>query len=468
MKKYIYLIKNMGLLTISNFSSKLLSFLLVPLYTSVLTTEDYGTYDIFNTTIMLLIPILTLGIIESVLRFPLEDRKRAVIIYSIGLKHIVRGFIILVLFCGVNYLYHFSDLLFNYAPYFLLLYITAVISQMLQNFARGIERVSALAVSGVISSFAVIVLNILFLLYFKLALIGYFLANILGMVFSIIYLVFALGVWKYKIFEKADKELEKEMLTYSIPTIANSISWWVNNAADRYIIIGLFGLATNGIYSVSYKIPSIMNVFQTIFNQAWTISAVQEFDRNDSNGFYRTVYSVTNFVMITVCTVLILLTKVLARILYKNQFYAAWQYVPYLLISILFGVLCGVLGGVYTATKDSKKLGSSTVIGAVINIIAGFVLSLIIGPMGAALGTLLSYVVVWIIRLWDVKKYMNLKIKLKRDIFSYVILTIQSVELIYFKESFWLYMLQILFVAFIVLLYINELKIIIGKVRFKH
>lgn len=75
MKKYIYLIKNMGLLTISSFGSKLLSFFLVPLYTSILTTKDYGIYDVFNTTIMLLIPILTSGMLEAVLRFPLTDKK---------------------------------------------------------------------------------------------------------------------------------------------------------------------------------------------------------------------------------------------------------------------------------------------------------------------------------------------------------------------------------------------------------
>lgn len=454
----------MGLLTISNFSSKLLSFLLVPLYTSVLTTKDYGIYDIFNTTIMLLIPILTMGIIESVLRFPLENRENSEVIYLVGLKHILRGFFILIIVCGINYVYTFSDTLLKYNIFFIFLYITAVVSQMLQNFARGIEKVSSLAVSGILSSIAVISLNILFLLYLDLGLVGYFLANILGMVISTIYLVFSLGVWKYKLSRKIDKKLEKEMLNYSIPTIANSISWWVNNAADRYIIISLFGLATNGIYSVSYKIPSIMNVFQTIFNQAWTISAVQEFDKNDSNGFYKNVYSGTNFVMITVCSILILLTKVLARLLYKNQFYSAWTYVPYLLISILFGVLCGVLGGVYTATKDSKKLGSSTVIGAVVNVIAGYLLSVLIGPIGAALGTLLSYIIVWLIRLVDVKKYMKLRINLKRDVISYVVLLLQAIELIYVKEGILLYSTQTILFLIVLLMYMNELKMLLKNI----
>ncbi|WP_323099631.1 lipopolysaccharide biosynthesis protein, partial [Limosilactobacillus reuteri] len=165
---------------------------------------------------------------------------------------------------------------------------------------------------------------------------------------------------------------------------------------------------TNGIYSVSYKIPSIMTVFQNIFNQAWSISAVQEFDPNDSKGFYKNIYRMTNFFMVIVCSGLILTTKIFAKILYQGQFYTAWKYVPFLLISVLFGSLVGVLSGVFVAVKDSKRLGVSTVIGAFINIVSGVLLSLIFGPIGAALGTTLSYVVVWIIRLIDIRKYMHL------------------------------------------------------------
>ena len=71
---YRYLFNNIGLLTLSNFATKFLSFFLVPLYTNVLTTTEYGTYDLFNATIGVLLPILTLNIQESVLRFSLDKK----------------------------------------------------------------------------------------------------------------------------------------------------------------------------------------------------------------------------------------------------------------------------------------------------------------------------------------------------------------------------------------------------------
>lgn len=70
--KYKYLIKNTGILAISNFSSKLLVFFLVPIYTSVLSTAEYGTYDLAMSTVLLLYPVLTVNIVDGVMRFSME------------------------------------------------------------------------------------------------------------------------------------------------------------------------------------------------------------------------------------------------------------------------------------------------------------------------------------------------------------------------------------------------------------
>lgn len=89
MKKYKYLLKNIGLLTLSNFATKLLSFFLVPLYTSVLSTDEYGTYDLFYTTSYLLIPILSINMVESAIRFCLDNSKDKKEVISISTKIIL-------------------------------------------------------------------------------------------------------------------------------------------------------------------------------------------------------------------------------------------------------------------------------------------------------------------------------------------------------------------------------------------
>ena len=83
-EKIIYLIKNMGWMTISNFGSKILIFLLVPFYTRVLTTEEYGIYDISYTIVVLCVPLLTASIAESVMRFVIIDNDKTDVIFSSG------------------------------------------------------------------------------------------------------------------------------------------------------------------------------------------------------------------------------------------------------------------------------------------------------------------------------------------------------------------------------------------------
>ena len=92
-----------------------------------------------------------------------------------------------------------------------------------------------------------------------------FLANIIGPLVQSLYLI-ARSRLIHDTDLRADFSEEKRaMLDYCKPMIANSIAWWVNNTSDRYVVIFFCGLAENGIYSVASKIPSILNIFQSIF-----------------------------------------------------------------------------------------------------------------------------------------------------------------------------------------------------------
>lgn len=108
MSKYKYLIKNVGLLTLSSFATKLLSFFLVPLYTSILSTTDYGTYDIFNTTVGVLLPILTLNIQDAVIRFALDKNYKNESIATIGLRYVIRANMIVAAGLVINKIFDFS------------------------------------------------------------------------------------------------------------------------------------------------------------------------------------------------------------------------------------------------------------------------------------------------------------------------------------------------------------------------
>lgn len=454
---YKYLIKNIGLLTLSQFGTKILVFLLVPLYTSVLTTAEYGTYDLFNTTVLLLMPVLTLQIADSVLRFCLDKQNSCSEVFSVGLAINLCGLFLIFTFLLINSFCNWMPILNEYWGIFFLMYLSNTGYSLLSNFARGLDDVLAISFSGIILTTINILSNIIFLLVYKLGLIGYFMSTILSFLAGSIYLVFRLKVWKY-VCKCNNRTLLKRMIAYSFPLIFTAVSWWINSASDRYAVIAICGFAANGIYSVGYKIPSIINVLQTVFNQAWALSSVKEFDKDDSEGFFLNTYNVYSFLIVTVCSLIIITTKVFARFLFANEFYQAWIYVPFLSIANVFSGLSGYLGGIFSAKLDSKSCSVSTIIGAVINIVLNVLLIFLCGPIGAAIATLVSYIIVWHIRLVRLSKHLKLNISRARDYVVYGILILQALVMLLINDSLIMYMIQILCLVIIIFLYRKQLE----------
>lgn len=451
MNKYKYLLKNITLLTISNFGSRIISFLIVPLYTAILTTEEYGTYDFLNTTISLLIPICTLNICEAVLRFSLEKKSDNKIVFSEALKIIALSMVIIIAIALINYKIAFNQILKMYSLEFVTLYFSTLTYTFMSNFARGVDKVSIVAVAGIINTLTILGFNVLFLVCLGWKLEGYFAAIILGSIVPSVYMFFSLKAWKYVTFNIKDTAIVKGMLNYSRPLVANAVAWWVNSALDRYVIVWICGVAANGIYSVSYKIPSILNILSNIFNQAWVLSSVKAYEKDDKHGFFSYIYEIYNMILVFACSVLIIITKIASKLLFAKDFYAAWEYVPFLLISVIFGAMSGFVGGIFSAVKDTKIYSISTSIGAFVNFVLNILLVNKFGPIGAAASTLISYFTVWVLRMVTVRKYIKLRVNYKMNIVGYVGLFLQAVVLIGVRNNYILYSVEgLVFVMLIV------------------
>ncbi|MDE7291335.1 MAG: oligosaccharide flippase family protein [Treponemataceae bacterium] len=420
-----YLAKNMFFLTVGQFGTKLLGFFLVPLYTSILSSAEYGTYDLYSVTVSLLVPILTLNIADSTTVFLLDKDSPREGIVSVSLKYYARSVLLFAALVCANRIIGFFPLLNAYPAFLLLMFALSGLSQLLLNFARGFDRIKDVAVSGVLCSAVMIALNIVLLIPLRMGLAGYYLAFIGGALAQSAYLCVSLRIFRFIRTGRQDKKLRKDMLAYSCPMMLNSVSWWVNSVSDRYVVTWLCGIVQNGIYSVAYKIPSILNMFQGIFSQAWTLSAVQDFDRDDRGGFFSKMYGLYNACMTCACSLLIACARPMALLLYANDFYAAWRFVPFLLVASVFGALSGYLGGIFAAVKDSKSFAASTVAGAALNIVLTVALVWLMGTIGAAIATAAAYILVWAMRMRRAKRIMRLNVSIAKDCTAYALLVVQ-------------------------------------------
>ena len=459
--KYKYFLKNLSIFTISNFITKLLMFLMLPLYTSILTSKEYGTIDMITTTVNLAMPILTLCITEAIIRFTIEENtnKKQILLNSLNIAF--KGYILLLLISAVAWLLGMelkTLILFN------IYYLVYTVSSLLTYYLKGLERIKIIGWASVIRVIALILLNCLLLLYFKLSVVGYYASLIISdMIVIIIYIC---NLKKYKVVsnEEKDTALKKEMVKYSKNFVLNSISWWINNASDKYILLLFYDLNITGIYSVAYKIPTIIEFVQAIYSQAWQISAIKEYDKENSAEFFSNMYKIYNIIILFfVCLILIFL-KVIAKILFAKEFFIAWKYVPFLLLAILFGALSGFLGSIYAANKDSKMYAKSTAVGAIANIALNFSLIPNFGAQGAAIATCISYITVWILRLVFMKKYIVLDINLKKDLFSYLLILVMCICIICFRTLI-AQVISISILIILLLIYKKELVDLFRSVR---
>ncbi len=433
MNQYKSLIKNSVLFAIGSIGSKAIQFFMLPLYTRMLTTSDYGQLDVLQTTISLLIPLITFQAVEAVFRYSVDMRenKSASSVLMNGILLCLFGMLIsLLLFPVFTRIEPFS----SYLLFFYLILFFSMMNGILRQFVRGLGKIKAFVASDLAYTASFVTFNIIFLVYLKMGLRGYFLSMVLAhLINTFILLVFG-NVFKYLNFKSFDKSFMKTMLIYSIPLIPNGLMWWVMSVSDRYILTYYMGFDATGIYSVSYKFPSLITLVNGIFFMAWQLSAMQEYGKEGYEDFYKNIFGVLSSLLFLVTGLILLILKPLMSVFVADAFYESWKYVPMLLLGTVFQAFSSFFGTNYTASKKTKGAFTTSVVGAAVNIGLDLLLIPFLGIQAAAFSTLLGYLAMWLMRVFDSKKFVDIKIDWKSIGSSVLIIGLQIVGL-YFIEN---------------------------------
>lgn len=422
--RYKNLFGNMALFTVGNFVSKLLVMLLVPFYTNILTTSEYGIADGMQATLLLLVPLLSLNIGEAALRYGIEKTGSRGNILKILVKYVLISDLMVAAICTVLYF-----VLGIYAVLFAALFVCNSIYEAVVLYCQGCERVPVMVTGSIVCTILLIASNLYFLLAVRLGLYGYLYSQMISFLGAALIMLFAMKLKGYAENTgtvESFKELEKEMTAYGRGMMLYSTSSWVNNAIDRYFVLYMCGSAANGLYGVAYRIPAILTVFQRIFAQAWQISANKNYDDEDSCEFFTGIYNGYQTIMAIGCSGLIMIVEFVAAFMFAKEFFFAWTMVPMLLISVVFGAMTGFFGSICLAFKDGKSMGYATLTGALVNIALNTVLIFRLGAMGAAIATMISYFVMYIFALRAARRHTQINTRLFRDGATYLLLLVQA------------------------------------------
>ena len=376
-------IKDIGVYAIGNIGSKIITFLMVPLYTYFMPNKsDFGYYDVCLSMCFLLIPFVTLQMRDGAFRFLLDcdDDTRRQRIVTFVTRSMLTTMTLAVLVTIVLSL----TTKIGYLGYSLGLLIALALQDVYSQVFRGLGNNRAFVMVGILSAFCIGLFSVLFVAGFGWGIKGVFLANILARIVALIVVEARVRLitrntrWSINI-----GDVGRDLLRYSLPLLPGSLCWWITGSSDRQFIKFFLGLDINGLYGVA--------------NSA------------DRNRFFSKMFNGYIFLLSAILVGYLFVLKLCYGWL-ANSYGESLNFIYPLGVSAVIFALAAFFDMGYQCAKDTARTLPAIVLAAVVNVALNFALIKPMGVYGVITTQLVTYVVLVTYRWFDMKRYFTLKI----------------------------------------------------------
>lgn len=440
------LFRNTTVIGIGTIVSKATQYIILSLCTFLMSTSEYGIADTCITTASLLVPLVTIDISQSAFRFAKESNKKGLVTFA-SLISIVGPFICFLVL-PISSLF---PKIGEYWLYISLLVVFESIYNFLKEFTRGNEYSKLYVFGGVANALSQIISFLILVFVCRLGIVGYILALCIGYAIEIVFLFFALHIYGSFDLKSIHKEDVKEYVKFSLPLMPNTLMWWIISISDRYFILYMIDESATGLYSVAAKIPALITIITTLFFKAWEMNAISEKDSVDKDKYTSNMFGQLSVIVALSIGLLLVLLRPILRIMVSNEFFDGWHYATILIAASGFSACQSFIGTAYTVEKDSIGCLKTTFVTAISNIILNFILIYYMGIIGAAIATLASYIIVFLYRLFDTRKYTKISINWLAFAGSFGVIVLEAILLSLLSE--WYYPIAI--VSFVLIIIIN-------------
>lgn len=399
------LLKNTMLLSMGTLLTKGLQFIMVPFFTKWLSVDDYGTFDLICTYVVLLIPIITMSTSQSIFRYVLNNKEKEKNIITNGLYIYFFNIIIFIVFFIVTTLFFKA----NHAALFILLFVSQAINDYFQGVLRGLKKLNIYSFGMALTSICIATYSVIFISFLNMKLSGIILGYTLGYFTGDIFIFLTLKFWslfKYNLF---DMQCIKSMIKYSYTLIFNDVSWWIVNVSDRTIIKFFINTSANGIYAVANKIPALCTSVFAMFGISWQQTASEIINDYDKEKYYNSVYCISTCTIISLCICVVSMNYFLFKYIFPSDYFSAYYHTPILIASIIFNCNSQFLGGIQISLKNPKENSVSTMLSALVNLTINLAFINKIGLYAASISTLISNIFIVVFRKLRLKNKLTLK-----------------------------------------------------------
>ena len=445
-----HLIYNIVIIGIGTIFTRLIGFIMIPFYSSWLTTNEYGLYDLFATYVTLCVPFVSLQLDQAIYRFSIVKKDCSSYYYRIISSAIIplSCALSLLVFIVMSYMDMERDIIIAFIFQFVAMTYYNIISEYLRGNGKLIGY-SALNVSlGIFT----IVLSVLFLKVLNLGVAGLLLvyACAYGITFVIAQIIF-----KPLLVQKTDNTRVVDFLKYSIPLIPNNISWWITNVSDRTLINLIQGSYYNGIYAICCKIPTVLSIIFGIFNLSFQQVALENIAPEERKLYFNQLIKKVIRLLFSGSAFIVGVTPNIYHLFLKESYWEGIPCIPVLLCGAIFLSIAQYMGGILLVKKNTKAVGSSTICAALVNIILNIFAIPGWGLLGASVATMVSYVVMFVIRAIANAEFFIAKelfICITTYMFLYIVLSVVSLK--YMNNA--IYSLMMAFVTFVIFVILNK------------
>lgn len=451
---------------IGNLGTKILTFLIVPLYTYYISTSDMGDYDLLMTSVSLLAPIVSLKISDATYNWMIKQTMSNEVCIKATYNYLLKSCALSVIVVGIiGHIAHIWNL-----KLFLAILVLDPVLETTQKILRGLKNQKLFAASGIIYTGILVTLNFITVCVMKLGVTSLLVNTIISQLVSIT-LIFALEKRMRCLAVTVDKSTllgtQKEMLKYSMPLVPSTLSWWVMSVSDRYVVRFFLGSSFNGIYAIATKFPSVLQTFFVLFNNAWTDMALANLHSKEENSKYvSSLFEKMYMFSFSAIFCLIPITKVVTQVILSSDYKIGSIYIGFLYLGAIFQGFSTFASVGYLQSKKTARAATSSLAGAIVNLLVDFILIKSVGLFAAALSTYAGFLVMWLVRMYDIRKDWPIAVNVLKFTIMTLVATIIATVTIWTTVEIDAIMTVLFGVIFIVLNK-NYIKIVTQKIKHK-
>ncbi len=405
---------------IGNILSKLITFVLIPIYTNKLTPSEYGNYDLVITIITLFVSVAFFQIWDGMFRFSFEckeDNEKYDVVCDTLYFYLIGIFLYLVAFY-----FAFCILKFDYYIFALIFGLIYGLQYVYSFIARVFLRNKLFVFSGTANTLVTALCNIVFIIYLDYGVVSLYLSQICGCIIQILIIEMSIKIRKRFFKHRPNIKALRKMLKFSIPLCIATISYWLLNGFTKLVINQCLGAYENGIYAIASSLANIVVITVNVFQFAWNETAYMMANDTNRKILYKKSIELLFVTVVYGCAILCIGVKLLFPFMIGSEYSRASEIIPILMIGVSSNAIAGFLGTIFMTERKTSYILISTVCVAFVNISLSKISAVIVGIQGIVFILSFSFILLMAIRLFFLKQNFNISINISCYFTSIVVI----------------------------------------------